>query len=304
MKLGNKVRSFRDPIMDLGRNNHSELMKGKTCMITGANSGIGKATAIGLAKLGAHLIFVCRNQDRAEKAIEEVKRKTGNKSIDLIIADLSSQKGIHKLVEEFNKKYDKLHILINNAGVNLSKRTLTEDGIETTFAVNYLAHFMLNNLLLDVLKKSAPSRIVTVASGVQAKSIDFDNLNGEKHYGQLKAYALSKVAAIIFTYAFAKKIEGTGVIVNCLHPGYVKTKMIRNFRKFVKYFYHLIGLFMLSPRKGAKTSIFLASSPEVEDINGKYFKKEKEAESVPISYDEEVLKQLWEVSVKLTKVGE
>jgi len=272
-------------------------------MITGANTGIGKSTAIGLANLGAQLVFVCRNHEKAEKAIEEVKAKTGIESIDLMIADLSSQKEIRKLVEDFKKKYNKLHVLINNAGVNLSKRTLTEDGIETTFAVNYLAHFMFNHLLLDVLKNSAPSRIVTVASSVQAKSIHFDDLNGDKHYGQLKAYALSKVAAIMFTYAFAKKIEGTGVTVNCLHPGYVKTNMIRNFRKFVKYFYHLIGLFMQSPRKGAKTSIYLASSPEVEGVNGKYFRKRKEAESVPISYDEEVSKQLWEVSVKLTKVG-
>ena len=273
-------------------------------MITGANSGIGKATAIGLAKMGAHLIFVCRNQDRAEKAIEEVKQKTGNESIDLIIADLSTQKGIHQLVKEYNEKYDKLHVLINNAGVNLSKRILTEDGIEMTFAVNYLAHFMLNHLFLDVLKKSAPSRIVTVTSSIQAKSIHFDDLNGDTHYGQLKAYAQSKVAVVIFTYAFAKKIEGTGVTVNCLHPGYVKTNMIRNFRKFVKYFYHLIGLFMLSPRRGAKTSIYLASSPEVEELSGKYFKKRKVAESGPISYDEEVSKQLWDVSMKLTKLGE
>ncbi len=290
--------------MNLVRNNNSELMKGKTCLITGANSGIGKATAIGLAKLGAHLVFVCRNQERAEKSIQDVKDKTGIESIDLMIADLSSQKEIHRLVEDFKKKYAKLHVLINDAGVNLSKRTLTEDGIETTFAVNYLAHFMLNHLLLDLLQKGAPSRIVTVVSSVQAKSINFEDLNGDKHYGQLKAYSQSKTAAIIFTYAFAKKIEGTGVTVNCLHPGYVKTRMIRNFRKFVKYFYHLIGLFMLSPRKGAKTSIYLASSPEVEGINGKYFKKRKEAESVPVSYDEEVSKQLWDVSMKLTKVRE
>ncbi len=283
-------------------NNKSNIMEGKICMITGANSGIGKATAIGLAKLGATLVLVCRDQARAEKAIVEIKKKTGNTSIDLIIADLSSQKDIHNLVLEFKKKYDQLHVLINNAGVNLNKHTLTEDGIETTFAVNYLAQFMLSILFFDILKKSAPARIVNVASSVQAKVIDFDDLNGEKHYGQLKAYAQSKLAVIVFTYEFAQKINETGVSINCLHPGYVKTNMIRNFRPFVKYFYHLVGLFMKSPKRGAKSSIYLASTTDIDGASGKYFKKRKEAKSVKVSYDATISKQLWDVSVKLTKV--
>lgn len=282
--------------------NGSEIMKGKICMVTGANSGIGKATAIGLAKLGASLVLVCRDQTRAEKAIAEIKEKTGIESIDLILADLSSQKGIHDLVSEFKKRYDKLHVLINNAGVNLSKRILTEDGIENTFAVNYLAHFMLCNLLFDTLKNSAPARIINVTSSIQAKSIDFDDLNREEHYGQIKAYAQSKLAVILFTYEFARRTNGTGVSVNCLHPGYVKTNMIRNFRPFVKYFYHLIGLFMRTPKRGAKTSVYLASTPDIDGATGKYFKKRKEAKSVKISYDETVAKQLWNVSVKLTGV--
>ncbi len=282
--------------------NESEIMVGKICLITGANSGIGKATAIGLAHLGASLVLVCRDQTRAEKAIAEIKEKTGNESIDLILADLSSQKGIYDLVSEFKNRYDKLHVLINNAGVNLSKRTLTEDGIETTFAVNYLAYFMLCNLLLDTLKNSVPARIVNVASSIQTKSIDFDDLNGEKHYGQLKAYAQSKLAVVLFTYEFARRIKGTGVSVNCLHPGYVKTNMIRNFRPFVKYFYHLIGLFMKSPKSGAKTSVYLASSREIDGVTGIYYKRRKEAKSVKISYDDTVAKQLWDVSVNLTKV--
>ena len=283
-------------------NNNANLLNDKICMVTGANSGIGKATAIGLAKRGASLVLVCRDQIRAENAIAEIKEKTGNKSIDLIIADLSSQKEIHNFVAEFKKKYSRLHVLINNAGVNLHKQILTEDGIETTFAVNYLAQYMLCNLLFDTLKKSAPSRIINVASSVQAKSIDFDDLFGNNHYRQLKAYSQSKLAVVLFTYEFARKIKGTGVSVNCLHPGYVKTKMIRNFRPFVKYFYHLVGLFMLTPKKGAKTSIYLASSPEIDGISGKYFKRKKEVESVKISYDEDVAKQLWDVSVQLTNV--
>jgi NAD(P)-dependent dehydrogenase (short-subunit alcohol dehydrogenase family) len=275
-------------------------MKGKICVITGANSGIGKATAIGLAKMGATIVMVCRNENRGKKALEYIKEECPNGNIDLMLADLSSQDAIIRFIKDFKEKYQKLHVLINNAGLNLSKCVLTDDGIETTFAVNYLAPFLLCNLLLDTLQKSSPSRIVNVASSVVAKEINFENLNGEKHYRQLNAYAQSKLALILFTYELARKVEGTGVTVNCLHPGYVKTNMVKNFRKFVKYFFPFIGLFMKSPKKGAKTSIYLASSSEVEGVSGKYFKKKKEEESVKVSYDEDLAKQLWDVSVGLT----
>ncbi|MBY8983904.1 MAG: SDR family oxidoreductase [Candidatus Lokiarchaeota archaeon] len=282
------------------KNHNSEIMKGKICMITGANSGIGKATAIGLAKMGATIVMVCRNENRGKKALEDIKKECNNGNFDLMMVDLSSQKAIYRLIKIFKEKYQQLHVLINNAGVNLSKRVLTEDGIETTFAVNYLAPFLLSTLLLDILQTSSPSRIVNVVSSVVGKTINFENLNGENHYRQLNAYAQSKLALILFTYEFARRIEGTGVTVNSLHPGYVKTNMVKNFRKFVKYFFHLIGLFMKSPKKGAKTSIYLASSPEVEGVSGKYFEKKKEEESVKASYDEELAKRLWNVSVDLT----
>jgi len=272
-------------------------------MITGANSGIGKATAIGLAKMGATIVMVCRNKERGEQALKDIKRKSNNESVYLMLADLSSQKAIHQLVKDFKEKYQHLHVLINNAGLNLSKRILTEDGIETTLAVNYLAPFLLCNLLLDPLEAGKPARIVNITSSVQAKSIDFDNLNGEKHYRQLKAYAMSKLAVIIFTYEFARRFDGNGVTINCLHPGYVKTNMVRNFRKFVKYFFPFIGLFMRSPKRGAKTSIYCASSPDIEGVSGKYFKKRKEAKSVKASYDEELAKHLWNISVELTNLN-
>lgn len=278
-------------------------MKGKICMITGANSGIGKATAIGLAKMGATIVMVCRNKERGEQALKDIRRKSNNESVYLVLADLSSQKAIHQLVKDFKEKYQHLHVLINNAGLNLSKRILTEDGIETTLAVNYLAPFLLCNLLLDPLEAGKPARIVNITSSVQAKSIDFDNLNGEKHYRQLKVYAMSKLAVIIFTYEFARKFDGNGVTINCLHPGYVRTNMIRNFRKFVKYFFPFISLFVRSPKRGAKTSIYCASSPKVEGVSGKYFKKRKEAKSVKASYDEELAKELWDVSVELTNLN-
>jgi len=278
-------------------------MKGKICMITGANSGIGKATAIGLAKMGATIVMVCRNKERGEQALNDITRKSNNESVYLMLADLSSQKAIHQLVKDFKEKHQNLHVLINNAGVNLSKRILNEDGIETTLAVNYLAPFLLCNLLFDSLKAGKPARIVNVSSSVQAKSIDFDNLNGEKHYRQLKAYAMSKLAVIILTYEFARRFDGNGVTINCLHPGYVRTNMIRNFRKFVKYFFPFISLFVRSPKRGAKTPIYCASSPGIEGISGKYFKKRKEKKSVKASYDEELAKELWDVSVELTNLN-
>lgn len=278
-------------------------MKGKLCMITGANSGIGKATAIGLAKMGATIVMVCRNKERGEEALNDIRRKSNNESIYLMLADLSSQKAIYQFVKDFKEKFQHLHVLINNAGVNLSKYLLTEDGIETTLAVNYLAPFLLCNLLFDSLKAGKTARIVNVASSVQGKSIDFDNLNGQKDYHQLKAYAMSKLAVIIFTYEFARRFDGNGVTINCLHPGYVRTNMIRNFRKFVKYFFPFISLFVRSPKRGAKTSIYCASSPDIEGISGKYFKKRKEKKSVKASYDEELAKELWDVSVELTNLN-
>jgi NAD(P)-dependent dehydrogenase (short-subunit alcohol dehydrogenase family) len=278
-------------------------MKGKICMITGANSGIGKATSIELAKMGATIVMVCRNQERGIKAQKEIKKESDNDSIYLMLADLSSQKAIHRLVKDFKEKFKALHVLINNAGVNLSRRKLTEDGFEMTFAVNYLAPFLLTYLLFDILKASSPARIVNVASSVQAKSIDFENLNGEKHYSQMKAYSNTKLALVLFTYEFAKRFEGNGVTINVLHPGYVRTNMIRNFRKFVKYFFPFISLFVIGPKRGAKTSIYCASSPKIAGVNGKYFKKRKEAKSGKASYDKELAKELWEVSLKLTNLN-
>jgi NAD(P)-dependent dehydrogenase (short-subunit alcohol dehydrogenase family) len=179
---------------------------------------------------------------------------------------------------------------------------LTEDGIETTFAVNYLAPFLLCNLFFDFLKASKPARIVNVASSVQAKTIDFDNLNGEKHYGQIKAYSMTKLALILFTYEFDRRFNGNGITINCLHPGYVRTNMIRNFRKFVKYFFPFISLFVIGPKRGAKTPIYCASSPDVEGVSGKYFKKRKEKKSSKTSYNIDLAKKLWEHSLELTNL--
>jgi len=275
-------------------------MNGKICVITGANSGIGKATALGLAKLGANVVMVCRNQTRGEEARKEIIDKTSNKNIDLLIADLSSQQAIRQLVADFKKKYRQLHVLINDAGVVLRKRTLTTDGIETNFAVNYLAPFLLTNLLLDVLKKSAPARIINVTSGYYKRAtINFDDLQSEKDYSAFGTYAKSKLALVLFTRELSRRLKGTNVTVNVLHPGVIKSNLGRDMSAFSRLF---TKIFFKSPKKGAETPIYLASSPEVEGISGKFFMNKKEAEFTEASGNEEIARKLWDISAKLTNL--
>ena len=275
-------------------------MNGKICVITGANSGIGKATALGLAKLGANVVMVCRNQTRGEEARKEIIDKTSNKNIDLLIADLSSQQAIRQLVADFKKKYRQLHVLINDAGVVLRKRTLTTDGIETNFAVNYLAPFLLTNLLLDVLKKSAPARIINVTSGYYKRAtINFDDLQSEKDYSAFGTYAKSKLALVLFTRELSRRLKGTNVMVNVLHPGVIKSNLGRDMSAFSRLF---TKIFFKSPKKGAETPIYLASSPEVEGISGKFFMNKKEAEFTEASGNEEIARKLWDISAKLTNL--
>ncbi len=281
--------------------NKTISMEDKICMITGANSGIGKATALGLAEIGAKIVMVCRNKERGETAQQEIIEKTGNKNVDLLICDLSSQEQIHKLVSEFKQKYQNLHVLINNAGIVLSKRQLSVDGIEMNFAVNYLAPFLLTNLLIDIIKKSAPSRIINVSSGVhKMASMDFDDLQGEnKKYGAFKNYGVSKLALTLFTYELSRRLEGTGVTVNAVHPGVVRSNLGRDQPAFSRAFQKV---FFKSPKKGATTSIYLASSPEVKGITGKYFVNKEPKKSSDESYNEEYAKRLWEISTQMTNL--
>jgi NAD(P)-dependent dehydrogenase (short-subunit alcohol dehydrogenase family) len=201
-------------------------MQGKVCMVTGSNSGIGKETALGLAQMGATVVMVCRNRARGEAAQSDIKTKSGNHAVDLLLADLSSQQSIRQLVENFKQHYTQLHVLINNAGVFMLTRRATVDGLEMMFAVNYLAPFLLTNLLLDMLKASAPARIVSVSSGAhEAGYIKMDDLQAERHYRPMRAYGQSKLALVLFTYELARRLEGTGVTANCLHPGFVATSI-------------------------------------------------------------------------------
>jgi NAD(P)-dependent dehydrogenase (short-subunit alcohol dehydrogenase family) len=278
-------------------------MGGKVCLITGATSGIGKATAMGLANMGASVVMVGRDRGRGEAVLAEIKAKCPNASVDLMLADLSSQEEIRWLADDFKEAYPRLDVLINNAGVIRSKRVTTADGLETTFAVNHLAYSLLTNLLLDVLKASAPSRIVNVASGEQRNgAIDFDDLQGEIRYTGAKAYSQSKLATVLFTYELARRLEGTGVSANCLHPGVVGTNLGSGVSGGFGFMVRALRPLMKSSEKGAETSIYLASSPEVEGLSGRYFVKKAETRSSDASYDERLARRLWEASAELTNL--
>jgi NAD(P)-dependent dehydrogenase (short-subunit alcohol dehydrogenase family) len=273
-------------------------------MITGANSGIGRATALGLAKMGATVVMVCRSRERGKRALAEIKAESGNQAVDLLVADLSSQASVRQLVDDFKARNQNLHVLINNAGIALSKRAVTVDGFETVFAVNYLAPFLLTNLLLDLLQAGAPARVVNVAGDYHRKAtINFEDLMSEEDYDGMRANNQSKLALVLFTYELARRLDGTGVTANCLHPGAVATGAPLkdpDLSTFGRFMYRLVKPFFLSPGKGAETSIYLASSPEVAGVTGKYFIKKRAVDSSPESYDEARARRLWEISAQLT----
>jgi NAD(P)-dependent dehydrogenase (short-subunit alcohol dehydrogenase family) len=279
-------------------------MEDNVVMITGANSGIGRAASLALAKMGATLVMVARNKERGEAARSEIIRKSQNNSVDLLLADLSSLESVRQLATNFKKKYSRLDVLINNAGLFNQRRRVTADGYENTFATNYLASFLLTNLQLDLLKASAPSRIINVSSvGHYNGHINFDDLNLEEEYGGWKAYGQSKLALVLFTHELAKKLQGTGVTVNAVHPGTVATKIWSRPFGPVGFIMALPKLFMTSPEKGAETIVYLASSSDAKGLNGEYLEKLKVKKSSDESYDEEIAQRLWDVSAKLTRLS-
>ena len=277
-------------------------MQGKICLVTGAMSGIGKATAMGLAQRGATIVMVVRDREKGEAVQREIKTKSGNEAVDLLLADLSSQESVRQLAENFLQRYTQLHVLINNAGMTSLRRRETVDGLEMTFAVNQLAPFLLTNVLLDVIKASAPSRIINVSSDAhETGHINMDDLQSEKKY--LRAYGQSKLALVLFTYELARRMQGTGVTANCLHPGFVATNFGQNGTGPIgRGVMNVISRFGMSPEEGAKTSIFLATSPEVKGVTGKYFVKSNPKRSAPITYDKSLQRQLWEQSAQLVNV--
>lgn len=279
-------------------------MKNRVCMVTGANSGIGKVTALELARMGATVVMVCRNKEKGEKAAAEIVSSTGNKEVHLLIGDMSSQRDVLDVVKKFEDQFDSLHVLVNNAGGLVPRRELSVDGIEKTFAANHMGYFLLTNLLLSKLAKSAPSRIVNVSSSVHHYAkLDFENLQGEKKYGQFQAYSLSKLANVLFTYELARRMNGSGVTANCMEPGAVYTHFYGNSGAGLKVFSSLFGWAMRTPEKGAETVIYLAVSPEVDGVSGKYFKDKKALRSSAVSSDPELSARLWKVSESLVKLS-
>lgn len=274
-------------------------MKGKVCLVTGANAGIGKYTTMALAQAGAQVVMLCRNKSKAQAALREIQTLTGSKTIEVMYADLSNQEQIRTFADKFKARYAKLDVLINNAGVFMRRREITMENYEMTFAVNHLAYFLLTDLLLDSLKAADNARIINVSSEAHRNAkLDFEDLMNFKHYNPIRAYSQSKLANIYFTYELARRLKGTGITTNCLHPGMVATEFARDVPIVFRLLFNLFGV---NAQKGSQTSIYLAMAPEVEGVTGKYFVKSKATRSSTISYDEALARQLWERSEMLTR---
>jgi NAD(P)-dependent dehydrogenase (short-subunit alcohol dehydrogenase family) len=279
-------------------------MSGKICIVTGANSGIGKETALGLAQMGARVVMVCRNAEKGKAALEEIRRESGSSQIDLLIADMSSQASVRALAEQIQQKYPRLDVLVNNAGGAPPARTLSADGIEMTLATNHLGPALLTLLLLDLLKSGAPSRIINVSS-CEAQSparLDMNDLQFERRkYGNVAAYRQSKLLMNTFTFELARRLAGTGVTANCLHPGAVATNIWSAAAPLIgRLIIPLVKPFMLTSKQGAAVSLYLATSPEVAQVSGEYFVKSKPAKSNPLSRDPKLMAEVWLCTEKMT----
>jgi len=282
-------------------------MQNKICIVTGANAGIGKITAIELARHGATVVMICRNQERGEAALAEVQAESGSQQVELLLADLSVQAEVKQVAQEFKQRYDRLDVLVNNAGGIFMERTTSLDGLEMTFALNHMGYFLLTNQLLDLLKASQPARIVNVSSNAHRfGDIDLDDLQNEQKYSGFGAYGQSKLANILFTKELARQLEGTEIAVNALHPGFVKTQFGQrnkvNGLMRVLIYKVISPLFAISPEKGAETSLYLATSSEVEKVTGEYFDKKKISKVSKQANDMEVARQLWAKSQELLVV--
>ena len=281
-------------------------MQGKTILISGATNGIGKQSALELAKMGAQIVIIGRNKAKTEETLREIQTSSGNKDVHALIADLSSMAEVRRVADDFKKQYARLDVLLNNAGGFFSERQESVDGYEMTFALNHLSYFLLTHLLLDRLKADAPSRIVSVSSEAHMMSpLNFDDLQSKQSYGMagFRPYGQSKLMNVMFTYELARRLAGTGVTANALHPGAVNTGFGKNNRGLMNIAMKIFTFFAIKVEDGAKTSVYLASSPEVEGVTGKYFDKSKQKQSSQVSYDEAAQKRLWEISEQLTGIA-
>ncbi len=279
-------------------------MSGKVCLITGGTSGIGEVTARELAKLGAAVVITGRSQVKLDQAIQRISSQSGGDKVSGLVADLAIQSEVRSLASDFMNKYDRLDVLVNNAGAVYFRRSESVDGIEVTFAGNHLAPFLLTNLLLDTLISSAPARIINVSSNShEGQVIDFEDLQCQHNYQFMRAYGQSKLANILFTYELDRRLEGSWVTVNALHPGFVGTNMAANNGWLVRLFLPLTRFWAISPDEGAETSLYLASSPEVEGVSGEYFYRKQSVPSSQFSHNETAAQRLWQVSDEMTALN-
>lgn len=283
------------------KQDHTDLT-GKTCLISGSSRGIGFETAMELARMGAHVIITSHNQERAQAACDRINAEFGTERARYYLANYASQDEVKQLAGYIQRDYDQLDILINNVGGWFREFQLSPDGIEMTFALNHLSYFLLTGYLLPLLKESAPARIINVSSNAhfQAKGIQFDDIQFQNRYNTFGVYAHSKLANVLFTYELARRLSGTGLTVNALHPGFVKSELYRDFGIFTPLVKLSATMFGKSTVEGAQTSIYLASAPEVAGVTGKYFSESKPKESSPASYDQSQAERLWVLSEEMT----
>jgi len=275
-------------------------MHGKTVLVTGATSGIGHVAARELARMGARTVLVSRNAEKCARSVEVIKKETGNTQLEFIAADLSTKAGVQEAAYEFKQRHTRLDVLLNNAGAMFMSRQVSYDGIEMTIALNHLNYFHLTVLLLDVLKASGSARVINVSSDAhRGGKMDFDDIQSEKNYSGFKAYSQSKLANVLFTYELARKLEGTKVTANALHPGFVDTGFGKNNGGLAKFAMVLLKPMQRKPEAGAQTSIYLASSPDVEGASGKYFTDSKAVPSDPASYDRAAAEKLWGMTLEM-----
>ena len=281
----------------------SDPLEGKVCLVTGTTGGIGLEIARGLARRGAHVILHGRTIERAEAVGASIRQRNKNVQLETVGADLGSLAEVREMAKEVARRHPKLDVLVNNAGVLMTRLELSKDGYEMTFAVNHLAPFLLTNMLLESLRNSGAGRVVTLASVAHRGGfIDFGNLKGERGFNSMAIYSSSKLANVLFTNELANRVEGTGVTANCLHPGVINTGLWRRSRPIAMAF-GLCQLFFPDASKGADTALYLAGDPAVAGLNGGYFSKRKMRSPAPQAFDADVQRRLWDVSAEITGVG-
>jgi NAD(P)-dependent dehydrogenase (short-subunit alcohol dehydrogenase family) len=282
-----------------------DTIAGRLCLVTGASSGIGTEIARGLARRGATVVMVARDRERGEAARDDVVRTTGSDAVELALCDLASQRQVRELAAEMVGRHPVLHVLVHNAGLILGSRVLTEDGIETTFAVNHLAPFLLTGLLREPLEAAGSARVVTVASEAhRGAEIDLDDPSAERGYSSWRAYAQSKLANILFTRELARRTQGSGIVASCLHPGVVRSGFGRQGSVLVRAWFKIVGPLLLSAEKGADTAVWLASSPEAAAAGGGYYIRRRPARPSRAARDAESARRLWRLSERLTGLSD